>query len=240
MLRNRRGFAVMLVVWMIAVLGTVSAGVALRARSTTDVTANYRARVMSRYAAESGIALAVATLQDSLAGFTDAAARRAYLNQLDAALGGNAQIELGDARVAVALVDVGAQLDVNFADAASLATLFGYFTDAIEAERMAAAVRAVTPLESLDQLADLPGVRREVMQRAVEYLTVDGDGTINRASASDTVLAAATGELRDEPSRIIVVSRGWRDGHALTHEIQAVYAITENELVLVRWRERDL
>jgi hypothetical protein len=54
------------------------------------------------------------------------------------------------------------------------------------------------------------------------------------------VLAAAGGELRDEPSRILIVSRGWQDGHALTHEIQAVYAVVGNELTLVRWRERDL
>jgi hypothetical protein len=54
------------------------------------------------------------------------------------------------------------------------------------------------------------------------------------------VLSAAGGDLREEPSRIIVVSRGWLDGHALTHEIQAVYAIEGSRLALVRWRERTL
>jgi hypothetical protein len=53
-------------------------------------------------------------------------------------------------------------------------------------------------------------------------------------------MAAAGGELRDEPSRILIVSRGWREGNALTHEIQAVYAVSGSELTLVRWRERDL
>jgi hypothetical protein len=78
------------------------------------------------------------------------------------------------------------------------------------------------------------------VERAAHLLTVDGDGTINRAVASDTVLSVAGGELRDEPSRILVVSRGWQDGQPLTHEIQAVYAVVGNGLTLVRWRERLL
>jgi hypothetical protein len=69
---------------------------------------------------------------------------------------------------------------------------------------------------------------------------VDGDGSINRATAPEVVLAAAGGDLRDEPSRILVASRGWLDGHALTHEIQAVYAVVGGALTLVRWRERTL
>ena len=43
----------------------------------------------------------------------------------------------------------------------------------------------------------------------------------------------------DEPSRLLVVSRGWLGGHPLSHEIQGVYAITGGELVLLHWRERD-
>ena len=46
--------------------------------------------------------------------------------------------------------------------------------------------------------------------------------------------------VQDEPSRVLVISRGWLRGHSLTHEIQAVYAIAGNRLTLVRWRERDL
>ena len=53
-------------------------------------------------------------------------------------------------------------------------------------------------------------------------------------------MVAAGGSVQDEPSRVIVVSRGWLRGHSLTHEIQAVYAIAGNQLTLVRWTERDL
>ena len=99
---------------------------------------------------------------------------------------------------------------------------------------------AARALRSLDELERLPGVSVGLLRAAAPYLTVDGDGKINRATASDTVLVAAGGSLQDEPSRLLVVSRGWLRGHSLTHEIQAVYAIAGNQLTLVRWRERDL
>ena len=229
----------MLVLWIIVVLGTIGSGVFIATRSTTDITANYRARVIARYAAESGVTVAVSSLVDSLSRLTDPRARAQYLNDLERALGAN-RLSLGDARLGIALIDIGSRLDVNAADVTQLARLFGYFTDAIAAEAAARAIRPFLPLQSLDDLLRIPGVPRALAEQASEFLTVDGDGTINRVTASDTVLAAAGGELRDEPSRILVVSRGWRDGHPLTHEIQAVYAVVGNQLTLVRWRERDL
>jgi type II secretory pathway component PulK len=253
----RPGTALVLVLWVIVILTGIGTALVIATRSTTSITANYRAGAVARYAAESGVTLAVASLENNLATLGDAGARRGYLNSLDRALGGNAQVVLGDARAAIALIDVGSRLDANLADASSLTKLFSFFTDAIAAESAARAIRgfinggesptepspsllAARPLQSLDELIGIPGVPRELVERAAEFLTVDGDGTINRATAPDPVLAAAGGELRDEPSRIVVVSRGWLDGHALTHEIQAVYAIVGSELTLVRWRERNL
>jgi type II secretory pathway component PulK len=42
------------------------------------------------------------------------------------------------------------------------------------------------------------------------------------------------------PSRLLIISRGWQQGSPLTHEIQAVYAVTAAQLVLQAWQERDL
>lgn len=100
--------------------------------------------------------------------------------------------------------------------------------------------RTVFPIRTLDELRTLPGADARVLQLAAPFLTVYGDGTINRAMASDTVMAAAFGELRDAPSRLVLVSRGWMRGHPLTHEVQGVFAISNNRLVLVQWRERTL
>jgi hypothetical protein len=152
----------------------------------------------------------------------------------------------------VQLVDVAARLDINAANAEALTRLFSYFTDAIEAENTARAIRAyiersdagglqaARTLQSLDEAARIPGVSRQLLEAASRFLTVDGDGTINRMTVSDTVMSAVGGDLRDEPSQILVVSRGWLGGHRLTHEIQAVYALNGTQLTLVRWRERDL
>ena len=257
-MRARPGVALMLALWIIAVVGTIASAVIVGTRSTTAIAGNYRARIVARYAAESGVTLATGLLQDSLAALGSSSARRMYLNQLEQALGERQRVRLDDAHIAVALIDVGTRLDVNLADETALTRLFSFFVDVLQAENAARAIRAyisgraaqddpdllqlqaARPLRSVDELLGVPGVARELALRAAEFLTVDGDGTINRATASDTVLAAAAGELRDEPSRILVVSRGWRDGHALTHEIEAVYALNGNQLTLVRWRERDL
>lgn len=99
--------------------------------------------------------------------------------------------------------------------------------------------RAMQPFRSLDELLTVAGMRAEWLNAVAGDLTVDGDGRVNRRAASARVLAAATGTLVDRPSRLLLVSRGWRSGQVLTREIQAVYDVIGTELRLVRWREQD-
>lgn len=99
--------------------------------------------------------------------------------------------------------------------------------------------RAMQPFRSLDELLTVAGMRAEWLNAVAVDLTVDGDGRVNRRAASARVLAAATGTLVDRPSRLLLVSRGWRSGQVLTREIQAVYDVIGTELRLVRWREQD-
>jgi general secretion pathway protein K len=253
--RSRRGVALILVLWLVVVLSALSAGFVRSARTSTGITANARAGVIARAAAESGIESLVASIEDSLAAFADAGERRDWLNAL-APGSGRDSTALGDARFAVSVVDVSARLDVNASSEESLRTFFAQFTDPAEAASIARAIRArigslgsfrdsaspvttsVTPIRSLDELHDARLVPDRILERAAPYLTVDGDGSINQRAASDTVLAAATGELRDEPGRLLLISRGWLAGHPLTHEIQAVYALAGNTLVFSHWRER--
>ncbi len=159
-MKQRPGAALMLVLWIIVVITTIASGVFIATRSTTDITSNYRARVVARYAAESGVTVAVASLQDSLERVSDLSARRRYLNQLDQALGRNAEVTLGDARFGIALIDVGSRLDLNTADVSQLVRLFSFFTDAMAAESAARAIRPFLPLQNLDQLLVIPGAER--------------------------------------------------------------------------------
>jgi general secretion pathway protein K len=52
--------------------------------------------------------------------------------------------------------------------------------------------------------------------------------------------AAPVPGLMVSPSRVLLLSRGWSEGHPLTHEIQAAYAVVGQQLRLQSWRERDL
>ncbi|MGQ0643108.1 MAG: hypothetical protein ACT4P6_20365 [Gemmatimonadaceae bacterium] len=262
---SRRGSTLVLVLWTIVVAGGLSLAVSARSRSAIAVASNARAQIVARYAAESGILVAVQTIEDSLGAISDSALRTELLNDLSKQPFPGALATLGAARVDVALEDVNAKLDLNYADADAVAQLLSEVGEAGAARRTAAAIRAhigtgVTPdspdesfpigqrtaparggaryLTSLDELRTIPDVDQELIERAAEYLTVDGDGMTNRSSALAPVLRAARGAFTDVPSRLLLVSRGWLEGSALTHEIQAVYAVQGNDLALVRWRER--
>lgn len=251
MRRDRRGVALVMVLWIVVILGSVSAGVVRSARTSTGIAANARAEVIARAAAESGIEATVAAIEDTLSRL-GGADRVDWLNTL----GRGDSVILGDGRFSVVIVDVSARLDINAATESSLQLFFSQFTDAGTAATIATSIRNriepergsssgmrplnVRPIRSLEELRTSSLVPDEVLQRAAPYLTVDGDGVINARTASDTVLVAAAGELREEPSRLLLVSRGWLSGHPLTCEIQAVYAITGNRLVFSHWRERTL
>ncbi len=251
---TRRGVALMLVLWLVVVLGAVSAGVVRATRSSVAIAGNSRAGLVARAAAESGIEAAVAAIEDTLAGLAGSADRRAWLNSVAARVGGDA-MALGGARFAVTVVDVSARLDVNAATEAALRTFFSQFTDPPRAATIARSIRsriepqpgdspagllAAATFRSLESLRTEGIVPADVLGRAAPYLTVDGDGSINQVTAPDTVRVAAAGELRDEPGRLLIVSRGWVSGHPLTCEIQAVYSIAGNRLVFSHWRERTL
>ncbi|HEY0930615.1 MAG TPA: hypothetical protein VGE27_11910 [Gemmatimonas sp.] len=93
------------------------------------------------------------------------------------------------------------------------------------------------PFESLDEVQAFLGDDARVLTPVADLLTVDGDGTIDRRHAPPAVLTAASGSLSDRPTRVVIVARGWQQGAPLTREIQAVFAVQESELRLVRWRE---
>ncbi len=248
-LNARRGVALILVLWIIVILGGVAAAVTAGSRTTGDITANARARTIARYAAESGIVAAVAALQQRMdSAGDDVAKRRLVLNDAEHALRAAASFAMGDARVQVVMTDVSARIDVNSAPEEALSALFARAGHAADAAAAARAIRRYIDatsgqanlFQSLDDVAAIPGVGSDIIADAAAWLTVDGDGQVNRVTAPPVVLGVARGSLVDEPSRVLFIARGWQDGHPLTHEVQAVYAVQGNQLAFVRWRERDL
>ncbi len=274
----RRGVALVVVLWTVAVLATVTAVAAQAARSSAQVTANWRARTIGRAMAESGILAARTLLDDSLRAYAnDASQQQAFLARVT----GDATPEaptpalsdtLGSGAFAVVVVDVGSRLDVNSAGVDGLAGLLRTVTSPSAAQETArriddalrgglddgatpagaqrdslaaallgrpAPLRQFRPFETLDALHDLPGVDTLALARVAASLTVDGNGQLNRRSASAAVRAAASGALGDATTRLLLIARGWAPGQPLTREIQAVYDVSPDGLRLVRWREQE-
>lgn len=99
-------------------------------------------------------------------------------------------------------------------------------------------------------LAAVPGVggaaaQNIVARREAGYVF----GSTDEVRASEQASASATGPtdvgavsnpfLTIAPTRLLLVSRGWEPGHPLTHEIQAVYVVLGQWLVLQNWEEHD-
>ncbi|MCC6430166.1 MAG: hypothetical protein IT354_04600, partial [Gemmatimonadaceae bacterium] len=126
MSRRRRGIALVVVLWTVALLATVTAMASSAARTSAAVASNSRAQAVARAMAESGIVAATSMMDDSLRAYRgDATRRSAYLNRLDrpnAATPARALVEdsLAEGAFAVAVVDVNARLDVNNAGADGL------------------------------------------------------------------------------------------------------------------------
>lgn len=231
----------MLAVWFVAVLGAISAALVAATRGSESLALNLKAGAQARRAAESGAVMAVSALEQRLAITRDDTVRRALLNSLEKSSSRADEIALGEERFAFTYVDVNSRLDINWASVPQLSRLFQFFTSSVEATSAAELIHNHgMPFRSLDALRSVPGLSLDLLTKAAPYLTVDGDGRIDAASASDTVLTAAAGDAEYEPSRILIISRGWASGNKLTHEVQAVYGIEMNKLVLVHWRERDL
>ena len=287
MMRNHRGVALIVVLWTILVLATVTAAASSAARGSADIASALRASSVARAMAESGIVASSSRIDRVLSTSTrDTLARAAFLQTLGAlSLGtddGTAfdADTLGDGVFATTIVDVSARLDVNAAGREGWYLLLKQFTNDAEAQaaadRIDGHIRGVQPpvgsaqsreldadlardslvasllgrsgtvgagsrraIETLDQLLEIDGVSAELLARVSPYLTVDGDGNVNRNAATPQVIAAASGSLVDRPSRILIVSRGWMLGGVITREIEAVYDVAADGLRLVRWREQE-
>ncbi len=96
---------------------------------------------------------------------------------------------LGEARVAVAVVDLSARLDLNRSDTTVLRNLFARFTSGSRAAAIAGAIREA-PLTRLGELTVLPGVDAALADAVAPYVTVHGDGAVNVNSAPEPVLAS--------------------------------------------------
>jgi len=318
---NRRGVALMLVLWMIIVVGAIAAGVAATVREQSGLIGTVQSRSVARYAAESGVIVAREAILEALRrSDTPEAEARVFTRLADLIPSG--EQALGDARFQIAVADLNARIDLNQSEEPVLRGLFRELFGEAKAESLVDALQdwkdrdedwkdrddaprpqgaeaedylaAGTPfvppnqpLLRLDELTRIRGFSDSVAAVLAPYVTVHGDGRVNVNTAPREVLAALpelgpTGadlfistregagtfeslygvrrlifesvgrlgfqstRLTTVPVRLLVVSRGWRQGDPLTHEIQAVFDVegvggaTGLRLEVRYWTERDL
>lgn len=164
----RRGVALVVVLWTVAILATVTAVASSGARSSASVSANMRALATARAMAESGVIASVTLVDDSLRALQrDEAARDAYLESLEPATMGAlplVQDTLADGVFAVTVVDVSARLDINNAGVEGLARLFATATTPTVARRLAERIDAAIA-------GDAEAAARDEQLRARDSLT---------------------------------------------------------------------
>lgn len=286
-LRGRRGTALIFVLYLLVTLGVIAAEVARSARSEAAKVAGIRARSIGRYAAESGIAVAMVRIHQLLDSAPTPSSQVAAFRELDAYLEGLGDSALGTARFRVTVVNLNGRLDLNRSSKDMLEEFFGQFTGPIQVRAAVEALRK-EPVRRVGELARVPGMNPSLAFAVAPYVTVWSDGLIDINAAPETVLVALQGiesasaqalvkrresgevftssdpmrprrdmstdpeNMEDArgsmptpqavttPTRLLLVSRGWQDGHPLTHEIQAAYSILGHRLVLQNWQERDL
>ncbi|HEY0809057.1 MAG TPA: hypothetical protein VGD49_02805, partial [Longimicrobiales bacterium] len=98
------------------------------------------------------------------------------------------------------------------------------------------------PLQVLRALpmVDTHIAQRIITQRRRNALGSSADNLDVWGSDRGILPPAAMPYATTIPVRFLIVSRGWTNGHALTHEIQAVYTVAPRMTRLEHWQERNL
>lgn len=215
---DRRGVALMLVLWIIVVLGGIGLGVAAAARGRARLVLTTRARVVARYAAESGVAATAARWEALLAAAGNEWEEARAFTRLDDEVARWAERPLGSARYQVAVADLGARIDLNRAAPSLLLAFLAQFVGTDEAEALTDAlvdwrdrdhrprargaeasdyrqagslfVPPNAPLLRLDELTRIRGFDDSLADVIAPFITVRGSGRINLNTAPREVLAA--------------------------------------------------
>lgn len=232
--RGRRGFALPAVLWILVLVGAVSAGFLAAARAESRSVANGIESARARWAARGELARTLARLETTLSGPSAVRQLRAAGDTLHDS---GVQV-VGGVRVRSVLVDARSRLNLDEASAEALVALqVALDVPPAHAERVAAAVLdwrddddeprpdggeafayrarglpsrpANRPFESVDELRRVLGVTRALHRRLAPYLTVSGDGRINVNAAPAEVLATLPG-LDLASARLVVQARGER------------------------------
>ena len=216
--RSSGGFALAAALWVLVLVGAVSAGFLAAAQSERRATANLMEEARARWAARAGLARATASVARQLSGFDAVQAFRSAGDSIVRAV----SFQLNGVPVRAALLDSRARLHLNRASGADIVSLL---TAAGLPRGRAVGVAAAVldwrdpdgrpreggaeaadyaalglparppdaPLADVEELRDVMGVDEALFRRLRPLVTVVGDGRINVNSAPAPLLAVLPG-----------------------------------------------
>jgi len=233
-LRERRGVALMLVLWLIVVLGAIAVGVGALAREESNVVGNVRTRAAARYAAESGVLATRVRLQRALRAAQTPQGSVLVLRRFAEPPASGREEVLGATRFQAVVVNLNARLDLNGADGPMLVAFLGQFVGARRAGALADALQdwrdeddlvrpngaeaaeyaragspfrpTNRPLAGLNELTRILGFSDSLATRLAPYVTVQSDGRVDVNAAPESVLAAVAG-VGPAGARLLVSER---------------------------------
>ena len=235
---DRRGFALLAVLWALVVTAALAAELHVGVRGDQRIAANTRAEARLRWAARGGLAGALESLRARLA----EAAATGSLVTTDTLIVPAEDTELDRVAVRATVVDARGKLQLNLADPDELAALFvavGYREG--DARSLAGAVARwrdghLPPYDPLptdssgtrlrpprgafaavEELRAVPGVSAAAYASAAPYLTVDSDGRVNLNAAPPAVLRTLPGI--DAAGAAALVERRRRSPFATVYEV---------------------
>lgn len=229
---GRAGFALPAALWIVVLVGAVSAGFLAAARAERRAVANAVASTRARWAARGGMALTLSTLDGTLLRGQGAARE---LRASGDTLHDSGRLDIGGVPVRSVLVDARARLNLDSASAQDLVGLqLALDVPLRRARRVAAAVLdwrdaddrprpgggeagayrsgelaarpANRPFASVGELQRVLGVDRELHGRLSPHLTVSSDGRVNVNAAPTEVLSLLPG-LDPSAARLVVEAR---------------------------------
>src|SRR2546421_7243521 len=166
---DRRGVALIFVLWLLVLLGVIVAEVVSQARTEAEILSSIRSRAVARYSAESGILVAATRIETMLDSTPSLPGRITAFGDLIKRLASLNDVPFGNGRFGVVVVDLNARVDLNLADAATLQGLFQQFTTDGRAERVVSLLEQ-TPLHRLGELIHVPSVDDSLAAGRASYV----------------------------------------------------------------------
>jgi general secretion pathway protein K len=204
--------ALLLVIWVLALLSLLAAGLTVAARSEAVLVRNREQVAQAQAIAEAGVSLAILGLLE----IDPAAQWRAD--------GEERHFSVGGGRVGVAVQDEGGKIDINQADEMLLSGFFSEFVEPRSAAGLASAIVArrtrplgeatpgalprMTLFATVDELREVPGIDPPLFEQIAPSLTVySGQPRVNPLTAPRDVLLAMPGAAPAEIDRLLAMRR---------------------------------